>query len=84
MNAQLYVYLITGVSTLFALLALFAPHKKMGGVAKARAPEPEEDEVIFPEDEDDTMPFIRLPFFKSATAEGDDTQPFRRIANWPN
>lgn len=79
MTAQLYVYLITGVSTVFALLAVFAPHSKMGGVTKAD-PEPEED-VIFLDDEDDTMPFIRLPFFKESRE--DDTQPFRRVANWP-
>jgi hypothetical protein len=64
----LALYIINAVIALLALLAVFAPHKKMGGFAHPFVEDvTEEDEVVFIEDEDeDTLPFIRLPWLQTS------------------
>jgi hypothetical protein len=69
-----YIIFSTLLVVCLGLAAVFAPRSRKASV-KAPLPE-EEEEVFYPEDLEDTQPFIRLPFF--CQAEEDDTQRFTR------
>jgi hypothetical protein len=56
-------------------------HKAAGLPLSLPEPRPKDDDVIFLDDEDDTQPFIRLPFYNRE--EDDVTGKFERASIFP-
>jgi hypothetical protein len=90
MNVQTYIYLGIGFMAFVPCLAFALnrrPKKAAVTVTLAQPffPEAASDDVTAPDDDDVTVPYIRLPFFDETNTENDqeDTRPILRVSNWP-